>query len=658
MSHLRNKVPLGAVLQQAGLVSAERVKQALKQQAQNRNSQKIGKILAEQGHIHPQTADFFAERWFNIVEETPKQPIGQYFKQAALLNEEQIQIILHEQKQTELKFGELAIAKGWLKQTTVNFFLRYFISGSSAKFEVDFSYFHSNLSQGIINETVKRVKQQKSLNRLKDSQRIHEGFFKIKLKLLKLEDRNAYSEQILERVLLWTGGQSFLTQKLFKLISEYSNTLVSNHEIEQIDYLVQTKIIDDWSNNELGEHFETIKDRLFNNQQCESRKLLQLYQQILIETVSIDHSKEQQELLNMGLVVKQQDRLVAANRIYQSVFSLSWVTKKLTNQTPYSNLPIAAINENSAKVAASRSRKGKDSFWQLKNVLLLLASASLLWVVFNSIAKRMVVRLAFDEGNELLQNRSFDRALAEYNRLLNIDSNYYQAWTNRGYALAGLQRYEEMRQSCSTATIIEPTAVYAWNCLGEALHNLGQEEEALVAFDRAIALKQTDPIFLINKSESLGTLGQNEESFAVIQEAIQLLQAEAIEDKESVRDELAVALTFLGNRYQKKEQYELAVDTYNRALEQSSDYFPARINKGIVLGQAQRYQEAQNVLESILDSSNLTQAQRGKTWFYLGKTLCESQQTVAGIAALEQAIKFQPNYEVTGETKRQCTLKT
>lgn len=136
MSHSRNKVPLGIVLQQAGLVSAEQVKQAPKQQAQDR-SQKIGKILADRGYIDPQTADFFAERWFNLVEEKPKQPRGQYFRQAALLSTERIQIILHEQKQTKLMFGKLAISKGWLRQTTVNFFLRHLILGSSAKSEVD-----------------------------------------------------------------------------------------------------------------------------------------------------------------------------------------------------------------------------------------------------------------------------------------------------------------------------------------------------------------------------------------------------------------------------------------------------------------------------------------------------------------------------------------
>ena len=51
MSHSRNKPPLGAVLQQAGLVSAEQVNQALEQQKQIDSNVRIGEILAIQGRI-------------------------------------------------------------------------------------------------------------------------------------------------------------------------------------------------------------------------------------------------------------------------------------------------------------------------------------------------------------------------------------------------------------------------------------------------------------------------------------------------------------------------------------------------------------------------------------------------------------------------------
>lgn len=114
--------PLGEILQEADLVSASQVKIALQDQEQY-SELRIGEILSLRGWIKQETADFFAEHWHKLKTGEPKQPLGQYLKQAALLDENQIQTIVCEQEQTNMKFGSLAVYKGWLKQTTVNFFL-------------------------------------------------------------------------------------------------------------------------------------------------------------------------------------------------------------------------------------------------------------------------------------------------------------------------------------------------------------------------------------------------------------------------------------------------------------------------------------------------------------------------------------------------------
>ncbi|MGL5076876.1 MAG: tetratricopeptide repeat protein, partial [Waterburya sp.] len=116
-----------------------------------------------------------------------------------------------------------------------------------------------------------------------------------------------------------------------------------------------------------------------------------------------------------------------------------------------------------------------------------------------------------------------------------------------------------------------------------------------------------------------------------------------------------VALTFLGNGYRNKKQYEAAINIYDRALEYSPDYFAAQIGKSIALSQIQRYQEAKNELEGILGNSDLTTAKQAQTWFYLGKTLCASQQQIKGVAAFEQAIRLKPDYQAAQQAKRQCT---
>ena len=658
VSQLKNKTPLGAVLEEAGLVSSEKVNQALVEQKQGQENVRIGDILVAKGYINPQTADFFAENWSQTVKETVKQPLGQYLKQAALLSEKQIQEILAEQQQNKLRFGEIAIAKGWIRQQTVNFFLRYLQPDYLSSAKVVKEILEAEESE---RSTLLHSHQLVSpaIPDAVSASKAHQRFLDIKLKLLNIQNQDGFTEQVLERILWWSGGQSFLTQKIFELASRSAEREIIASKPKQVDCLVEQKIIKSWQSQDLAEHFQGIRDRLLKSRQCQPTQLLRLYRDILLGNIALNESsKEQQCLLKKGLVVRQKNHLAVANPIYSGVFDRHWVSKELHSLESVENSTLTVITPatSATSALATSSPAHPPKFSKLRNSLLLLALVALLSLFVTSIVRRIAVRSAFDRGNELLRQKSFKQAVTEYNQLLNIDSNYFQAWTNRGYALAGLGQFSQMQESCSTATIIEPDAVYAWNCLGEALHNLNRSEDAIAAFDQAIALNPNEPIFLINKSESLKSLGREAESLDVNRQAIQVLErVEIIGGKEKVAGEFAVALTFLGNGYRKRKQYALAVDSYNRALEYSPNYFPAQIGKGIVLSKAKRYREAQQEYRAILNNQQLEAVKQAQTWFYLGKSLCQSQQVNRGLAAFDEAIKLKPEYEAAKQARINCS---
>lgn len=116
---------LGTVLQQADLVSDAQLEVVLKDQARYPNV-RIGEMLALRGWLNQETADFFAYRW-KTLKEHKHQPLGYFLKQAALLDDEQINHILTEQGKLKLQFGAVAVHRGWLKQTTVEFFLEHLL---------------------------------------------------------------------------------------------------------------------------------------------------------------------------------------------------------------------------------------------------------------------------------------------------------------------------------------------------------------------------------------------------------------------------------------------------------------------------------------------------------------------------------------------------
>ncbi|AFZ21304.1 AAA-like domain-containing protein [Allocoleopsis franciscana] len=160
-----------------------------------------------------------------------------------------------------------------------------------------------------------------------------------------LEKTVEQPESFVRAILDWTAGQPFLTQKLCHLVVQLSQrttgdggkmSIPPGTESFWIENLVKTRIIERWESQDEPEHLRTIRDRIDRNGQRAGR-ILGIYQQILqgIE-INCDDSREQIELLLSGLVVRHEGILKVKNRIYQQVFNLQWVEKKLTALRPYS----------------------------------------------------------------------------------------------------------------------------------------------------------------------------------------------------------------------------------------------------------------------------------------------------------------------------------
>jgi hypothetical protein len=113
---------LGKILQEADLVSSSQIQAALQAQTQAPDL-RIGEILAQRGLIKSKTADFFAQDWSKIITQSDKNALGYYLRQAAILNSAQIEVILAEQRSTGVRFGTVAVFQGFLKSTTLDFFL-------------------------------------------------------------------------------------------------------------------------------------------------------------------------------------------------------------------------------------------------------------------------------------------------------------------------------------------------------------------------------------------------------------------------------------------------------------------------------------------------------------------------------------------------------
>jgi len=290
MSNKNNTLPIGKLLQSADLISSKQLEMALEIQSQY-TKMRLGEILALQEAVEVQTVDFFVNRWQKIKQEGQQFPLGYYLKQANLLDDTQIQVILAEQKITQLKFGSLAVKKGWLKQGTIDFFL-------------------NSLA----------LKRPKSMSLITLEEYNQES--------LHLERKYANPPLILSRILAWTGGNPNLTKAVSNVFADSDWNITAGGEVNAVDQLIESSIIRNWQKSQLGTYIRSVKDNLVNNNRCEPILLLSEYQDILLsDKKKYQKTKEQNELLNLGLIVENENHLKITNLIFQQVFNQNWLAK-------------------------------------------------------------------------------------------------------------------------------------------------------------------------------------------------------------------------------------------------------------------------------------------------------------------------------------------
>ena len=293
MFNENNTLPIGKLLQNAGLISDKQLAMALKMQSQY-TKMKLGEILVLQEAINAQTVNFFVDCWQEIEQEGPQFPFGHYLKEAGLLNDKQIETILLEQKDSQLKFGDIAVQKGMLEKETVNFFLKRLKSQSPQA-------------------------QLMSLIELEEYDRKH----------LHLDKKYVACSLILSRILAWTGGNANLTKTICHVFANSDFKIPTGMEVNAVDRLIENALIKNWQTSQLGIHIRSIAEGLVDNQQCEPILLLEEYQNILLSAaIEYKGTKEQDELLNLGLIVKDRNQLRVTNLIFQQIFDRNWILKE------------------------------------------------------------------------------------------------------------------------------------------------------------------------------------------------------------------------------------------------------------------------------------------------------------------------------------------
>jgi tetratricopeptide (TPR) repeat protein len=141
----------------------------------------------------------------------------------------------------------------------------------------------------------------------------------------------------------------------------------------------------------------------------------------------------------------------------------------------------------------------------------------------------------FSNGTALENLGRYEEAIQAYNKAIEINPQYAEAWNRKGYAIGiycngttNNTANKEALKDFDNATKLKPDYADAWNNKGIALYYLGNYTGAIQAYDNAT---QIDPKFAEawhNKGTALQKLGRNEEAIQAYKNASELDPSEKL----------------------------------------------------------------------------------------------------------------------------------
>jgi hypothetical protein len=152
-----------------------------------------------------------------------------------------------------------------------------------------------------------------------------------------LREKTSNPDGLLRVVLDWTGGQPFLTQKICHLIQKSQDYVPEGNETLWLADLLRNRVIDNWQEQDDPYHFGHIARIILHNER-KANELLRAYRTILLQEEHSDKNNEIIDILTnqVGIVVRKNDKLQVANRIYEVIFNLQWIETTLAKLRSYS----------------------------------------------------------------------------------------------------------------------------------------------------------------------------------------------------------------------------------------------------------------------------------------------------------------------------------
>ena len=211
----------------------------------------------------------------------------------------------------------------------------------------------------------------------------------------------------------------------------------------------------------------------------------------------------------------------------------------------------------------------------------------------------------FRDGLSFLSKDDCEKALPYFEKAVESDSNYAEAWAQSGFCNEKLGKHAEALDASKRAVTLRPSAESYFN-IGLASFYLKQYKEASEAYRQSIKL---DPY---NAADAYYALGLVYRDWGKADDEVQAYKA-AIR----LRPDYTVAYERLGTRYLRSKKFTEAVEVFRQLATLKPGDYNAPNNMGEALLELNRLNDA---LESFRQSIRL-KPDFGKAYYNLGRCL-------------------------------------
>lgn len=294
--------------------------------------------------------------------------------------------------------------------------------------------------------------------------------------------------------------------------------------------------------------------------------------------------------------------------------------------------------------------------------------ASLAFLCMNTVAQENTAEGWFKEGQAWERIGSWEEALEAYNKAIELNQSFAQAWTARGEALSMMgtlssgkvqnETFEDALQSADKAIEIDPKNARSWSGKGIVLSltafitdDQGKYKESLQAYDEAIKAAGENRTALAEawygKGDVLSQMGNSDEAITAYENAIDLNQscAWAWVGK-------ATVLSKLERNDEALAAYDRAFEIYTSDEQRIYDYPYLWYSKGRALEKLGREEEASLAYNKSVEDADKIIALVGsgqgfymnlsQAWQWKGELLEELGRHGEAVEALDNATKVEP----------------